>query len=106
VIDSDPATIHGNGGAYIPVPPPWQGGGVTAEPRLHRVPTAIAELLAALVLAGLAWWCWQRGVIVTVRRGIEMNRVEGRWWALAAGLVTLAGILLLDAGRRTMVKAS
>jgi hypothetical protein len=35
-----------------------------------------------------------------------MNRVEGRWWALATGMATLAGILLLDAGRRTVVKAS
>jgi hypothetical protein len=31
-----------------------------------------------------------------------MVRIEGGWWAAATGAVTLAGILLLDAGRRAM----
>ncbi|MGH3800068.1 MAG: hypothetical protein ACRDTD_08055 [Pseudonocardiaceae bacterium] len=29
-----------------------------------------------------------------------MSRIEGGWWAAAAGMATLARILLLDAGRR------
>jgi hypothetical protein len=67
---------------------------------------AVAEVVVALVLVGLAWWCWNRGVIVTVRRGVVMNRIEGGWWAAATGAVTLAGLLLLDASRRLMSKAS
>ncbi|MDQ3762252.1 MAG: hypothetical protein M3460_11360 [Actinomycetota bacterium] len=68
-----------------------------------RAAAAVAEVLAAIVLGGLAWWCWHRGVIVTVRRGIELSRIEGRWWALATSMATLAGILLLDAGRRVAI---
>jgi hypothetical protein len=67
-----------------------------------KVATVAAEVVAALLLLGLAWWCWHRGVIVTVRRGIAMNRIEGSWWMAATGTVTIAGLLLLDAARRTM----
>jgi hypothetical protein len=74
------------------------------RPRL--VAAAMADVVVALVLVGLAWWWWHRGVIVTVRHGVAMNRVEGRWWAVATGAVTLAGLLLLDAGRRLMSEAS
>lgn len=65
-----------------------------------RVAAGAVQLTAALMLAGFAWWCWRRGVIVTVRRGVAMNRIDGRWWALATAVATLAGILLLDVGRR------
>jgi hypothetical protein len=70
--------------------------------RRHALPVVavVAEVVAALLLVGLAWWCWHRGVIVTVRRGVAMNRIEGPWWALATGEVTLAGLVLLDAARR------
>jgi hypothetical protein len=71
-----------------------------------RVAAAVVEALAALMLAGLAWWCWHRGVIVTVRRGVAMNRIDGRWWAIATGVATLAGLLLLDAGRHVRVYVS
>jgi hypothetical protein len=76
--------------------------------RRHGLPVvvAVAEVVAALLLVGLAWWCWHRGVIVTVRRGVAMNRVEGRWWALATGEVTLAGLLLLDASWRVISESS
>jgi hypothetical protein len=70
------------------------------------VAAAVVEVLAALMLAGLAWWCWHRGVIVTVRRGVAMNRIDGRWWAIATGVATLAGLLLLDAGRHVRVHVS
>ncbi len=59
----------------------------------------VVEVLAAVVLAGLAWWCWHRGVSITIRRGVALSRVEGSWWVAATGAATLAGILLLDAAR-------
>ncbi|MGH3824367.1 MAG: hypothetical protein ACRDRA_16285 [Pseudonocardiaceae bacterium] len=68
----------------------------------RRVLVAGAEVLVVIVLGVVAWWCWQRGLIVTVRRGVSMSRVEGAWWASAIGAATLAGILLLDAGRRIL----
>lgn len=68
--------------------------------------SAVAEVVAALLLVALAWWCWHRGVLVTVRRGVAMNRIEGSWWAAATGAVTLAGLVFLDASRRVMDKAS
>jgi len=76
--------------------------------RRHALPATVvvAEVVAALLLVGLAWWCWHRGVIVTVRRGVAMNRIEGRWWALATGEVTLAGLVLLDAARRVIAESS
>lgn len=67
---------------------------------------AAAEVLAAIVLAGIAWWCWHRGVIVTIRRGAALTRIEGRWWAIAVGAATLAGVLLLAAARRVTREAS
>jgi hypothetical protein len=88
---------------------PWQGAGVeftTPTRRPLRVAATVVEVLAALMLAGLAWWCWHRGVIVTVRRGVAMNRIDGRWWAIATGVATLAGLLLLDAGRHVRVYVS
>lgn len=60
----------------------------------------LAEALGAVVLTLAAWWCWQRGVIVTVRRGVPMSHIVGGWWASATAAATLAGLLLLDAGRR------
>ncbi len=68
----------------------------------RRVLVVVAEVLVVIALGGSAWWCWQRGVIVTVRRGVAMTRIEGGWWASAVGAVTLAGILLLDAGGRVL----
>jgi len=72
---------------------------------LLRVAAPVAEVLVAIVLGWFAWWCWHRGVIATVRRGVEMNRIEGGWWATAIGVATLAGILLLDAGRRVYLRS-
>lgn len=85
----------------------WQGAGVgfvtSTRRRPLRVVVAVAEVLTAVVLAGLAWWCWHRGVHVTMRRGVALSRVEGSWWAAATGAATLAGILLLDAGREAVL---
>ena len=88
----------------------WQGSRVEfATPPRRRprmVAAAVTDVVIALVLVGLAWWWWHRGVIVTVRHGVAMNRVEGRWWAAATAAVTLAGLSLLDAGRRLISEAS
>ena len=65
-----------------------------------RVLVAVTEVLAAIVLAWLAWWCWNRGLIITVRDGVALRRIEGRWWAAATGVATLAGLLVLDAPRQ------
>jgi hypothetical protein len=75
------------------------GFATSTRRRPLRVVAAVAEVLIAIVLAGLAWWCWHRGVKVTMRHGVALSRVEGSWWAAATGAATLAGILLLDAGR-------
>lgn len=66
----------------------------------RRALVAVTEVLAAIVFAWLAWWCWNRGLIVMVRDGVALRRIEGRWWAAATGAVTLAGILVLDALRQ------
>jgi hypothetical protein len=79
---------------------------VGITPSTRRGGAVVAELLAAVVLAGLAWWCWHRGVIVIMRRGVALTRIEGRWWATATAVAMLAGILLLDAARRMMREAS
>ncbi|MGH3795570.1 MAG: hypothetical protein ACRDSP_11835 [Pseudonocardiaceae bacterium] len=75
-----------------------------SPPRLRRPlqVVALGEVLAAILLAVLGWWCWHRGVIVTVQDGAELTRIEGVWWAGATGAVTLAGLLLLDAVRQAV----
>ena len=73
----------------------WQGEQVRS--RLLAL-VAAAEVLAALVLAWLAWWCWHHGVHITMRHGVALRRIEGSWWAAATGVATLAGLLLLHAG--------
>lgn len=69
----------------------------------RRVLIAVTEVLAVIMLAWLASWCWHRGVIVTVHHGVGLRRIEGRWWAAAAGSATLAGLLMLDALRQGML---
>lgn len=64
---------------------------------------AVTEVLAAIVLVWLAWWCWHRGVIIAEHNGVMLRRIEGRWWAAATGAATLAGILMLDALRQVML---
>lgn len=69
---------------------------------LRGVLVAVVEVLAVVVLGWLAWWCWQRGVIITEHDDVTLRRIEGRWWAVATGAATLAGILMLDALRQVM----
>ncbi|MGH3779863.1 MAG: hypothetical protein ACRDRO_04310 [Pseudonocardiaceae bacterium] len=78
------------------------GFATSTRRRPLRLAAAVGNVLGVVVLVGLALWCWHRGVSVTVHRGVELTRVEGRWWAAATGAVTLAGILLLNAGREAV----
>lgn len=71
-----------------------------------RAAVAVAEVLAAVALGALAWWCWHRGVIVTAQDGVQISRINGAWWAGAVAAATLAGIALLDALRQGMRAAS
>jgi hypothetical protein len=63
----------------------------------------VIEVLAAVVLVWLTWWCWHRGVIIMEHNGVTLRRIEGRWWAAATGAAILAGILVLDALRQVML---
>ena len=77
------------------------GSGEELGVRLRRrVLVVVTEVLAVIVLAWLSWWCWHRGVIITEHNGVALRRIEGRWWAVATGAATLAGILMLDALRQ------
>ena len=69
----------------------------------RRVLVVVTEVLAVIVLVWVAWWCWRHGVIITQHNGVTLHRIEGRWWAVATGAATLAGILILDALRQVML---
>jgi hypothetical protein len=60
----------------------------------------VVELLAAVALGLLAYWWWQRGVIVSVTDRVTLDRIVGGWWGAATAAVTVAGLLLLNAGHR------
>ncbi|MDQ4104489.1 MAG: hypothetical protein M3186_12540 [Actinomycetota bacterium] len=66
----------------------------------------MAEVVAAIALAWLTWWCWHRGMIIMEGNGVTLRRVEGGWWAAATGAATLAGILVLDALRQMTLVAA
>jgi len=74
--------------------------------RPGRAVAAFADTFAALALTGLAWWCWHRGVIVTVQDGVPTSRINGAWWAVAVAAATLAGVALLDALRQALGAAA
>ncbi|MGM1062565.1 hypothetical protein [Saccharothrix sp. Mg75] len=83
----------------------------TAEPRLHqprRAFVAVGEVVLAVALVALAVWCWQRGILrysypVPDHAPLESTRVKGNWVGAAAGLVLVAGVLLLDAVRQVVL---
>ncbi len=79
---------------------------VLHQPR--RAFIAAGELVAVVLLAFLAVWCWNRGVLrysyeVTGRPALESTRYLGNWIGAALGLGTVAGVLLLDAVRQTLL---
>lgn len=70
---------------------------------MPRAGVVLGEALVAVTAGWLAWWCWQRGLVGTVQDGVELTRVDGRWWASAVAAATLAGILVLVTLRRLIV---
>jgi hypothetical protein len=85
--------------------------GEPGEPTLHqpkRALIAVAEVVVVLLLVPAAIWCWNRGVLhfsypVPDHPPLESTRFKGNWIGASVGLVTIAGILLLDAVRQTLL---
>jgi hypothetical protein len=82
-----------------------------SAPQLHqpkRALIAVAELVLIVLLAAAAYWCWGRGIqrfSYPMQSGPPLlaTRYHGNWIAGSIGLVTLAGVLLLDALRQTLL---
>ncbi|WP_367134610.1 hypothetical protein [Saccharothrix sp. HUAS TT1] len=80
-------------------------------PQLHqpkRALIAIGEVVLIALLVPAAVWCWNRGVLhysypVPDRPPLESTRFKGNWIGASVGLVTIAGVLLLDALRQTLL---
>lgn len=80
-------------------------------PRLHqpwRGWVALAEVVVAAAAVWFGVWCWGEGIakIVTSVPGqapLVSSVFYGNWMAGAVGLVLLAGLLVLDALRQTLL---
>lgn len=72
-------------------------------PSARGAAVAAVEVLLAAVLVAVAVWGWHRGMTPTEAAGTELFRVDGRWWAAAVLLATLAGLVLIDAARRIVL---
>jgi hypothetical protein len=80
-------------------------------PALHqpkRALIAIGEVVLIVLLVWAATWCWNRGVLhysypVPDHPPLESTRFKGNWIGASIGLVTVAGVLLLDALRQTLL---
>lgn len=103
------------------IPDPWPDAGptlsedaITADPRTAGVNTpwraalAVAELLVAVLLAVGTRWAWGH-VTVPIRLpdsyGISdtVTRLMGSWVVVAVALATVAGLLVVDAVRQTVL---
>ena len=81
------------------------------RPRLNqpkRGLIAAGEVVLIVVLAFAAQWCWHKGIVrleypVEGQRTLVATRYFGNWIGGAVGLATLAGVLLLDAIRQTVL---
>lgn len=80
-------------------------------PTLHqpgRALIAIGEVVLIALLVPAAVWCWNRGVVhysypVPDHPPLESTRFKGNWIGASVALVTVAGVLLLDALRQTLL---
>jgi hypothetical protein len=69
---------------------------------------ALAEVVVAAAAVWFSLWCWAEGIakIVTPVPGqapLVSSVFYGNWMASAVGLVLLAGFLVLDALRQTVL---
>lgn len=75
--------------------------------RPMRAAVAGGELIVAGVFVYLAIVCWRHGFArIVVTEGppqVITNRFLGNWMAIAIGLVTIAGLALVDAGRQLVL---
>ncbi|MCG8925717.1 hypothetical protein [Lentzea sp. CC55] len=82
-----------------------------AGPGLHqpkRWLIAAGEVVAIVLLVVAAVWCWNRGVVRLEYPGdggasLTSTRLYGNWLGTAAGAVTLAVVLALDAVRQGLL---
>jgi len=80
-------------------------------PKLHqpkRALAAVVEVLLVVLLGFAAHWCWQHGIQrfaypLDGRPPLVATRYHGNWIAGSIALVTVAGVLLLDAVRQTVL---
>lgn len=80
-------------------------------PTLHqpkRALIAIGEVVLIALLVPAAVWCWNRGVVhysfpVPDHAPLESTRFKGNWIGASVGLTTVAGVLLLDTLRQTLL---
>ncbi|MCE6995876.1 hypothetical protein LZG04_13850 [Saccharothrix sp. S26] len=90
----------------VPEPEPEPGAPTLHQPK--RALIAIGEVVLVALLVALAVWCWDRGVVhhsypVPDHPPLESTRFKGNWIGGSVALVTLAGVLLLDAVRQTVL---
>ncbi|XVS64078.1 hypothetical protein ACQPYE_38505 [Actinosynnema sp. CA-299493] len=90
----------------VPEPEPEPGAPTLHQPK--RALVAVGEVVLVALLVPLAAWCWNRGVLhysypVPDHPPLESTRFKGNWIGASAGLVTIAGVLLLDAVRQTVL---
>jgi hypothetical protein len=90
----------------VPEPEPEPGAPTLHQPK--RALIAIGEVVLVALLVSAAGWCWHRGVLhysypVPDHPPLESTRFKGNWIGASIGLVTIAGVLLLDALRQTLL---
>ncbi len=90
----------------VPEPEPERGAPALHQPK--RALIAIGEVVLIALLVPAAVWCWNRGVVhysypLPDHPPLESTRFKGNWIGASVGLVTTAGVLLLDALRQTVL---
>ncbi|MEU4764976.1 hypothetical protein AB0H12_17130 [Actinosynnema sp. NPDC023794] len=90
----------------VPEPEPEPGAPALHQPK--RALIAVGEVVLVALLVVFAVWCWNRGVVhysypVPDHPPLESTRFRGNWIGASVGLVTIAGVLLLDAVRQTVL---